>query len=210
MSGDDKQLELEALAAVGEMLLFDQARGNPEEAARILRCARLFARSEDAAQRLSELCNEAGSDATWRENIVEELQDREDLQAAEAAMEARRQAQLVAQADSVDTALQTLMDEVAADTFGSLDEGYAAQASVLVPVPGWHPAPAWRGRWHPATRCARRCGQPRLPACPACAAAGRWRGPPARATGRHWRAARCWPWGWPWTIRRRSGRPRAR
>lgn len=108
MSGDDKQLELEALAAVGEMLLFDQARGNPEEAARILRCARLFARSEDAAQRLSELCNEAGSDATWRENIVEELQDREDLQAAEAAMEARRQAQLVAQADSADTALQTL------------------------------------------------------------------------------------------------------
>ncbi|WP_369702102.1 antitoxin MazE-like protein [Citrobacter freundii] len=128
MSGDDKQLELEALAAVGEMLLFDQARGNPEEAARILRCARLFARSEDAAQRLSELCNEAGSDATWRENIVEELQDREDLQAAEAAMEARRQAQLVAQADSADTALQTLMDEVAADTFGSLDEGYAPQA----------------------------------------------------------------------------------
>lgn len=109
MSGDDKQLELEALAAVGEMLLFDQARGNPEEAARILRCARLFARSEDAAQRLSELCNEAGSDATWRENIVEELQDREDLQAAEAAMEARRQAQLVAQADSADTALQTLL-----------------------------------------------------------------------------------------------------
>jgi hypothetical protein len=51
MSGDDKQLELEALAAaVGEMLLFDQARGNPEEAARILRCARLFARSEDASK----------------------------------------------------------------------------------------------------------------------------------------------------------------
>ena len=128
MSGDDKQLELEALAAVGEMLLFDQARGNPEEAARILRCARLFARSEDAAQRLSELCAEAGSDATWHESIVEELQDREDLQAAEAVMEARRQAQLVAQADSADTALQTLMDEVAADTFGSLEAGYAAQA----------------------------------------------------------------------------------
>ncbi|MFW8953597.1 antitoxin MazE-like protein, partial [Klebsiella sp. R2] len=118
---------------------FDQARGNPEEAARILRCARLFARSEDAAQRLSELCNEAGSDATWRENIVEELQDREDLQAAEAAMEARRQAQLVAQADSADTALQTLMDEVAADTFGSLDEGYAAQAQAEA-------VKAWQGR----------------------------------------------------------------
>ena len=43
-------------------------------------------------------------------------------------MEARRQAQLVAQADSADTALQTLMDEVAADTFGSLEAGYAAQA----------------------------------------------------------------------------------
>ena len=57
------RLELEALAAVGEMLLFDQARGNPEEAARILRCARLFTRSEDAAQRLSELCNEAGLSA---------------------------------------------------------------------------------------------------------------------------------------------------
>mgnify|MGYP003461655390 CR=1 FL=1 len=69
MSGDDKQLELEALAAVGEMLLFDQARGNPEEAARILRCARLFARSEDAAQRLSELCNEAGSDALMATQI---------------------------------------------------------------------------------------------------------------------------------------------
>ncbi|MEX3581412.1 MAG: hypothetical protein VB137_00250 [Burkholderia sp.] len=67
MSGGDKQLELEALAAVGEMLLFDQARGNPEEAARILRCARLFARSEDAAQRLSELCNEAGSDRDVRQ-----------------------------------------------------------------------------------------------------------------------------------------------
>ena len=87
MSETNKHLELEALAAVGEMLLFDQARGNPEEAARIFRCARLFARSEDAAQRLSELCNEVGSDATWRENIVEELQDREDLQAAELVMQ---------------------------------------------------------------------------------------------------------------------------
>ena len=28
---NQKQLELEALAAVGEMLLFDKARGNPEE-----------------------------------------------------------------------------------------------------------------------------------------------------------------------------------
>ena len=139
MSGEGFKLKLLVVAAVGEMLLFDQARGNPEEAARILRCARLFARSEDAAQRLSELCNEAGSDATWRANIVEELQDREDLQAAEAAMEARRQAQLVAQADSVDTALQTLMDEVAADTFGSLDEGYAAQAQAEA-------VKAWQGR----------------------------------------------------------------
>ena len=114
MSGDDKQLELEALAAVGEMLLFDQARGNPEEAARILRCARLFARSEDAAQRLSELCNEAGSDATWRENIVEELQDREDLQAAEAVMQRIREG-----------------SESAApveDVMGRLEAGYAAQA----------------------------------------------------------------------------------
>ena len=91
MSETNKHLELEALAAVGEMLLFDQARGNPEEAARIFRCARLFARSEDAAQRLSELCNEVGSDATWRENIVEELQDREDLQAAEIVMHHNRE-----------------------------------------------------------------------------------------------------------------------
>jgi predicted DNA-binding protein len=87
----DKQLEFEALAAVGEMLLFDCARGNPEEAARILRCARLFARSEDAAQRLSELCTEAGGDATWHESIVESLQDREDLQAAEAVMQRIRE-----------------------------------------------------------------------------------------------------------------------
>ena len=65
------------------MLLFDQARGNPEEAARILRCARLFARSEDTAQRLSELCNEVGSNATWHKNIVEELQDREDVRIVE-------------------------------------------------------------------------------------------------------------------------------
>lgn len=114
MSGGDKQLELEALAAVGEMLLFDQARGNPEEAARILRCARLFARSEDAARRLSELCNEAGSDTTWRENIVEELQDREDLKAAEAAMQRIREG-----------------GESAApveDVMGRLEAGYAAQA----------------------------------------------------------------------------------
>ena len=82
----DKQLELEALAAIGEMLLFDKARGNQEEAARILRCARLFARSEEVAQRLSELCGEAGSNVNWHASIVEELQDREDVQAAEAVI----------------------------------------------------------------------------------------------------------------------------
>lgn len=63
----NKRLELEALAAVGEMLLFDKARGNPEEAKRIMRCASIFVRSDDAAKRLSELCAEAGSDATWHE-----------------------------------------------------------------------------------------------------------------------------------------------
>lgn len=63
MTGSEgKQLELEALAAVGEMLLFDKARGNPEEAAHVLRCARVFARSEAVKQRLSELCNKAGRD----------------------------------------------------------------------------------------------------------------------------------------------------
>lgn len=67
MNDDNKHLELEALAVVGEMLLFDRARGNPEEAARIRRCAGLFARSEDAAQRLSELCRDVGSDSTWHE-----------------------------------------------------------------------------------------------------------------------------------------------
>jgi predicted DNA-binding protein len=82
-----EQLGFEALAAIGEMLLFDRARGNPEEAARILRCGRLFARSEDVAQRLSELCTEAGSDATWHEKTVEQLQDCEDLQDAEAVMQ---------------------------------------------------------------------------------------------------------------------------
>ena len=50
MSGDDKQLKLEALAAVGEMLLFDRARGNPEEAARILRCARQLAAKQKQQQ----------------------------------------------------------------------------------------------------------------------------------------------------------------
>lgn len=136
MSGDDKQLELEALAAVGEMLLFDQARGNPEEAARILRCARLFARSEDAAQRLSELCNEAGSDATWRENIVEELQDREDLQAAEAAMEARRQAQLVAQA--VAAAAQEVAHNTSAKQMWQWAAGCIAVAFLCVGLFGWY------------------------------------------------------------------------
>lgn len=114
MSETNKQLELEALAAVGEMLLFDQARGNPEEAARILRCAQLFARSKDAAQRLSELCTEAGSDAAWHENIVEELQDREDLQAAEAVMQRIR--------DGGESTTP------AADVLASLEAGYAAQA----------------------------------------------------------------------------------
>ena len=86
MSETDKQLELEALAAVGEMLLFDKARGKPEEAERILRCARLFARSEGVLQRLSELCAEAGRDATWLEKTVEELQDRDDLRDVETVM----------------------------------------------------------------------------------------------------------------------------
>lgn len=108
------QLELEALAAVGEMLLFDCARGNPEEAARILRCARLFARSEDAAQRLGELCNEAGSDATWHENIVEELQDREDVRIAEESLQRIREG-----SESTTTL---------ADVRASLEAGYAAQA----------------------------------------------------------------------------------
>jgi len=81
-----KQFELKALAAIGEMLLFDTARGNPEEAVRILQCARLFARSAGVAQRLRELCNEVGRDATWRADIVEELQDREDLRIAEGEM----------------------------------------------------------------------------------------------------------------------------
>lgn len=35
----DKPLEIEAFAAISEMLLFDKARGNPEEMLRILRCA---------------------------------------------------------------------------------------------------------------------------------------------------------------------------
>jgi len=87
MSDAKKQLELEALAAVGEMLLFDKARGNPEEAARILRSAGFFARTEDTEQRLSELCTEAGSDTAWHEKNVEELEDIEDLQAAEAVMQ---------------------------------------------------------------------------------------------------------------------------
>jgi hypothetical protein len=86
MSETDKQLELEAFAAVGEMLLFDKARGKPEEAERILRCARLFARSEDALQRLSELCAQAGRDMAWHEKTVEELQDRQDLRDAETVM----------------------------------------------------------------------------------------------------------------------------
>ena len=114
MSETNKQLELEAFAAVGEMLLFDQARGNPEEAARILRCARLFARSEDAAQRLNELCTAAGSDATWHESIVEELQDREDLQAAETVM------QRIHEGGEGTTP--------AADVRALLEAGYAAQA----------------------------------------------------------------------------------
>lgn len=83
---DDAQTELAALAAIGEMLLFDKARGNPSEAEYILRCARLFARSEAVLRRLTELCTEAGSDAQWHDGIVEDLQDREDLQAAEAEM----------------------------------------------------------------------------------------------------------------------------
>lgn len=81
MSDINRNLELEALAAVGKMLLFDQARGKPEEAQRILQRAQLFTRSEEVAQCLSELCAEAGNDATWHESILEELQDGEDLEA---------------------------------------------------------------------------------------------------------------------------------
>lgn len=111
---NDKQLELEALAAVGEMLLFDAARGKPEEAQRILRCATLFARSKSVLQRLSALCADAGSNMTWHEKTVEELQDREDLQAAEMVMQ---------RIQSGDEQAVPVEDVVA-----SLDAGYAAQA----------------------------------------------------------------------------------
>jgi len=42
--------------------------------------------------------------------------------------EQRQQTRLVAQADAADADMQAFMDEAAADTFGSLDEGYAAKA----------------------------------------------------------------------------------
>lgn len=129
MSETNNQIELEALAAVGEMLLFDQARGNPEEAARILRCARLFARSEDAAQRLSELCTAAGSDATWHESIVEELQDREDVRIAEERLQRVR-----------DGSEGTVS---AVDVLASLEEGYAAQAKAERDSPASDEEPAF-------------------------------------------------------------------
>lgn len=110
----DKQLELEALAAVGEMLLFDKARGKPEESERILRCARIFVRSERALQCLTDLCKAAGSDATWHENVVEELQNSEDLRDAETVM------QRILAGDERATP--------AADVLASLDAGYAAKA----------------------------------------------------------------------------------
>lgn len=106
--------QLEALAAVGKMLLFDTARGNPEEAERILRCARLFVRSEDAVQRLSELCAEVGSDATWHEKTIEELQDREDLQTAETVM------QRIRSGEEQPTPIE--------DVIASLEAGYADKA----------------------------------------------------------------------------------
>ena len=42
MSGNNKQLELQALATLGEMFLFNKVKGGPEEAARIPRCTRFL------------------------------------------------------------------------------------------------------------------------------------------------------------------------
>ena len=106
---DDNQIEIEALAAVGEMLLFDKARGDPIEAERILRSARLFARSERVIWRLGELCIEVGRDAAWHESIVEELQDLEDVRAIGAI------AELEAGTGTKVTSLDDLMADLHAD-----------------------------------------------------------------------------------------------
>lgn len=90
MSGGDKQLELEALAAVGEMLLStkpEATRKKPPASCDV----RGFLLVQRTPRSVSELCNEAGSDATWRENIVRNCKTAEDLQAAEAVMQRIRE-----------------------------------------------------------------------------------------------------------------------
>lgn len=71
----------------------------------------LVQRSNERAELLrSGVCSRAGSEA------------------AQAAKEARRQTQLAAEADALDTALQQFMEEAVADMIASLDEYDVARA----------------------------------------------------------------------------------
>lgn len=59
------QLEIEALAAIGEALLFN-ARGNPAAVKALFGQGSKFVAANPVLKRLTELCNAAAHDPNWR------------------------------------------------------------------------------------------------------------------------------------------------
>lgn len=59
------QLEIEALAAIGEAMLFN-ARGNPETVKALFDQGSRFVAGNSVLKRLTELCRSAAHDPNWR------------------------------------------------------------------------------------------------------------------------------------------------
>lgn len=59
------ELELQALAAIAEALLFDN-RGNPQAIAELFQQGKRFAASNQVLKKLTELCHNARHDPNWR------------------------------------------------------------------------------------------------------------------------------------------------
>lgn len=59
------ELELQALAAIGEALLFNN-RGNPQAVIELRNQGKRFLASNAVSKKLSELCHNAAHDPNWR------------------------------------------------------------------------------------------------------------------------------------------------
>lgn len=63
-----RELEMEALAAIGEAMLFN-SRGNPEAAKALFHQGAKYVASNAVLKRLTELCHNVGHDPNWRDGL---------------------------------------------------------------------------------------------------------------------------------------------